>query len=335
MSDELRFGVVGLAGMGTTHADAVRETDGATLVAGADLSADARATFADEYDVATYADAATMAADTDLDAVSVCTPNGTHADVVPALAEAGVHVLCEKPLDVTPERVNRVVRACEDAGVTLGVCLQRRTMGGPRLAREAVATGRLGSLTLADVQVKWKRTADYYATGWRGTADLDGGILHTQALHGVDLLQWVGGGVEAVCAGLDTLHHDGIEVPDTAAAAVRFADGGFGTIAASTAVSPQYPITLQVHGTEGSVRWHQDELDEYSVPGGDDPDPEPFELGLDHVGLVRDFVHAIRYDREPEVSGRDALPAHDVVFAAFESAERGEWVDTDDVRESV
>lgn len=332
MTADLRFGVVGCAGMGKTHADAVGETEGAVLAACADVDADAAEQFAEARGVAAYADAAEMVADADLDAVCVCTPNGTHAEIVETAAEAGAHVLAEKPLDVTPERVNRVVRACEDAGVKLGVCLQRRTMGGPRLAREAVAEDRLGPLTLADVQVKWKRGADYYATGWRGTADLDGGILHTQALHGLDLLQWICGGVDAVCAALDTLHHDGIEVPDTAAAALRFSNGAFGTVSASTAVSPQYPITVQVHGVEGSVRWHQDELDEYSVG---EADPEPFELGYEHVGLARDFVRAIREDRDPYVSGRDALAVHDAVFAAFESEERGEWVATDAVRESV
>ncbi|MFB6119918.1 MAG: Gfo/Idh/MocA family protein [Halobacteriaceae archaeon] len=329
MTDDLRFGVVGVAGMGGTHADALEQTDGASLVAGADLDEAAADEFADEYGVAAYTDTVEMVRDADLDAACICTPNGTHADVVEDVAAEGVDILCEKPLDVTPERVARVIEACEDAGVTLGVCLQRRTLGGPRLARDAVADGTLGDLTLADVQVKWHRTSDYYDVGWRGTADLDGGVLLTQALHGIDLLQWAAGGVERVTATVETMHHEGIEVPDTAAATLEFENGAYGQISASTAVYPQYPITLQVHGTEGSVRWHEDELDEFTVEGRDDaalPDPEPFELGRGHLGIVRDFVEALQEGREPMVSGADARDVHDLVFAIAQAAETDEWV---------
>jgi len=329
MTDDLRFGVVGLAGMGGTHADALAATEGATLVAGADLDDDVAADFADERGVEGYTDHVEMVRDADCDAVCVCTPNGTHAEIVEDLAAEGVEVLCEKPLDVTPERVDRVVEACADAGVTLGVCLQRRTFGGPRLARDAVADGTLGELTLADVQVKWHRTSDYYDVGWRGTADLDGGVLLTQALHGIDLLQWIAGGVERVAATVETMHHDGIEVPDTAAATVEFENGAYGQISASTAIYPQYPITVQVHGTEGSVRWHEDELDEFAVQGreaADLPDPDPFELGRGHLGIVRDFVDAVRADRDPLVSGVDARAVHDLVFAIAEAAETDGWV---------
>lgn len=334
LDDDLRYGVVGCAGMGTNHADGVRAADGATLAACADVVEGYAREFAESYDVEPYRDPAEMAVEADLDAVSVCTPNGTHADIVEELAAAGVDVLCEKPLDVTPDRVDRMVDACEREGVLLAGIFQRRTLGGARLTNDAVADGRLGDVILGDVQVKWHRKPSYYEeASWRGTADLDGGILLTQALHGIDLLQWIVGDVVRVAADLKTLHHD-VDVPDTAVASLEFADGTMGTVSASTAVYPQSPITVQVHGTEGTIRWHEDAIDEYTtVDGPDEVEPTDFPLGRGITGQVRDFVRALREDREPMVPAAEARRALDVVFAATAATEREEWVDVSEFRD--
>lgn len=326
-ANELRYGIVGCAGMGTIHADAVTKTEEATLVACADISEDNARAFGEEYGTDWYTDHTEMVAGADVDAVSICTPNGTHAEIVEDLAECGVDILCEKPLEITLERTNRVIDACEREGSVLGCVFQRRTMGGARLAHEAVSEGRLGEPILADVQVKWHREQSYFdAAGWRGTQDLDGGVLLTQALHGVDLLQWVMGGVERICASIDTLHQD-VAVPDTAVASVEFSNGALGQITASTAVYPERPITLQVHGTEGTIRWHEDGIDAYETVSDHAVDPEPFHLGVGILGQVRDFVTAVHNGTFPMVPPEEARKAHDIVFAAEASAERGEWVD--------
>ncbi|MEY7848378.1 Gfo/Idh/MocA family protein [Natrarchaeobius sp. A-rgal3] len=333
MDNAIRYGVVGCAGMGTNHADAIEEIDGATLVACADVDEGIARSFAETYDTAWYTDPAEMARDAELDAASVCTPNGTHLEIVTALAEAGVDVLCEKPLEITPERTNELVDVCERADVTAGCIFQRRTCGGPRLAREALADGRLGELVLGEVQVKWYREPSYYDdVGWHGTADVDGGILHTQALHGIDLLQWATGGIERVAAKSEARHHD-IEVPDTVVVSVEFADGGYGQITGSTAVYPQEPITLRVHGTEGSIAWYEDELESFETIDGDDATAEPFHLGTGIPAQVRDFVEAIEENREPMVPLPEARKTNDVVFAIEAAIEREEWVDVAAVRD--
>lgn len=334
VATDLRYGIVGCAGMGDTHADAVEAIDGVALVACADIDEGIARSFADRYGTAWYTDPAEMAVDAELDLVSVCTPNGTHLEIVTDLAEAGVDILCEKPLEITSERVDQMIRVCEREGVTLGCIFQRRTFGGARLAREAVADGRLGDVIFGGIEVKWHREQSYYDdVAWHGTTDLDGGILLTQALHGVDLLQWSAGGVDRVAAGLDTLHHD-IEAPDTAALTVEFSEGGYGQLAATTATYPQRPITLQVHGTEGTVRWHEDDVDEaVTVEGPIEDAAEPFPMGVGIPGQVRDFIQAIREGRDPMVTPADAREALDIVFAAERSAERGEWIDVDGVLE--
>ncbi|AHG01628.1 hypothetical protein HALLA_04305 (plasmid) [Halostagnicola larsenii XH-48] len=328
VATELRYGIIGCAGMGTNHADAVAETDGATLVACADIDEENAQSFAAEYGTSWHTDPLEMVREDDLDAVSICTPNGTHAEIVTDLAAEGVDILCEKPLEVTLERVNQIERVIEREGITFGCIFQRRTFGGPQLARELIADGRLGEIVLANVAVKWHRESSYYDdVSWHGTTDLDGGILHTQALHGIDLLQWTTGGIDRVAGKTGTLHHD-IEVPDTAVASVELSEGGYGQITATTATYPQEPMTLQIHGTKGSLEWRQDDLVTFETIDGDDTEtPESFHMGADILGQVRDFVAAIHEGREPMVPFADARNAHDIVFAIEAASDRGEWVD--------
>lgn len=323
MSDApLRYGVVGCSSMGETHAEAVEATEGADLVACADTADPAARDLAAAHGCEAYADHAAMVDDAALDAVSVCTPNGTHADVVVDAADAGVAVLCEKPLDVTPERVDRLIAACRDAGVTLGGVFQRRTLPEMRFLREAVREG-IGRPLLAEAELKWHRGPSYFE-GWHGSADLDGGVLFTQALHVVDLLRWAVGDVARVAASVDTLHHD-VEVPDTAVVSLEFENGTRGQVSATTATHPSHPIRLRANGTEGSVSVREGGVDAYETVGGNE------EVDLDpaadaHTVQVRDFVGAVREGREPMVPAAEARAAVDVVFAAEASVRRGEWV---------
>ncbi|GAB3673137.1 Gfo/Idh/MocA family oxidoreductase [Halopiger thermotolerans] len=328
-TSKLRYGIVGCAGIGENHADAVEDLEDATLVACADIDEGVARSFGEAYDVAWYTDPAEMATDADLDIVSVCTPNGTHLEIVDALAEAGVDVLCEKPLEITRERVDELIDVCEREGITLGGIFQRRLYGGPQLAREVVADGRLGDLVFGNTEIKWHRDPSYYEdVGWHGTTDLDGGVLLTQALHGVDLLQWTAGKIERIAAEVDTVHHD-VEVPDTAVASVEFANGGYGQITATTAMYPEERISLHLHGTEGSIKWHEDELELFETKDGAEATPEPFHMGTGIPGQVRDFVAAIRDDREPMIPPGEARRALDITFALEKAAKTDQWVDVE------
>ncbi len=330
MSD-LALGIVGCSDMGTTHAAAIETIDGAELVAGADLDQTVAADFADTYECEAYTDHESMLAAVDLDAVTVCTPNGTHAEVVVDSAEDGVDVLCEKPLDTSTERMTRMIRACEDAGVMLAGIFQRRTYGEARRAKRAVTEGELGQPIVADAEVKWHRTAEYYE-GWHGSSDLDGGILMTQAIHAIDWLEWIVDDVARVCATMETTVHD-IEAPDTAVCALEFANGAVGQVTGTTAIYPQYPIDIGIHGTDGTMTFHEGGVDEYETRSGTDLGSlQDHPLGRGHIGQIRDFVEAIHEGREPMISATDARSAVDVVLAAEASARRGEWVDMNEFR---
>ncbi|MDS0300598.1 Gfo/Idh/MocA family oxidoreductase [Halogeometricum sp. S1BR25-6] len=325
----IRFGIVGCASMGATHADAIEAVEGAELRACADHTPATARAFGSARNCAAYGGHAEMFADASLDAVCVCTPNGAHREVVVDAAAAGLDVFCEKPLEVTPERVAEMEAACREAGVTLACVLQRRLLPSMQFAREAVRDGRLGRLVSADARMKWHRDPSYYGeSSWHGSETLDGGVLFTQALHGIDLLQWVAGGVERVAGATETRSHD-IEVPDTAALSVRFADGAVGTVSATTATRPQQPISLEFNGTEGTLRVTESGVDAFETAVGrtevDLPDPPADGL---HATQMRDFVDAVTEGRPPMVTAKDAREALSVVFAAERSERRGEWVPT-------
>ena len=289
--DHVRYGIVGCAGIGTTHAEAVAAADGTELVACADLDADAAEEFAEEYDVAAwYTDTTEMIADADVDAVSVCTPSGTHADVTVEVAEAGAHVLCEKPLEVYADRINRMVEACDDAGVTLAGVYQKRFQPAARRARRAVEDGELGDPVIGEASVKWFRSQEYYdSAGWRGTRDLDGGVMLNQAVHHIDRLQWLMGGVDEVQAYVDDSHRD-IECESAVAMSLRFHNGAVGTITATTATKGGVDRT-DLNGTEGSLALTETEIEHFEVGTGAEDgysaETESVEFDAEYPGVGR------------------------------------------------
>jgi predicted dehydrogenase len=340
--DTIRHGVIGCAGIGPTHAAAVDAADGVELVACADIDAAAAEEFADEHGCPAYTDVAEMIDDADVDAVSVCTPSGTHADVTVEAARAGAHVLCEKPLDVYADRVDRMISVCEEEGVTLAGVFQKRTHESAQRAKRALEEGELGDPILGDAHVKWFRSQSYYDSGgWRGTRDMDGGALMNQAIHAIDRLQWLMGGVESVEAVTGTLARD-LECEDTAAIALRFENGALGTIEATTAVKGGTDRT-ELNGTEGTITLSGDSIVNFRVGTGEESpygaeteergvETESVEWGEPHTAVVQDFVDALREGREPMVPAREARNAVDVILAAYESAERGETVALDEIR---
>jgi UDP-N-acetyl-2-amino-2-deoxyglucuronate dehydrogenase len=280
----------------------------------------------------------------DVDAVSICTPSGAHLEPALAAFRARKHVMIEKPLEVTLERVDELLRAADAAGVVIGAIFPRRFQDASRALKLAIDHGRFGRIVLADAHIKWFRSQEYYdGGGWRGTWKLDGGgALMNQGIHGIDLLQWLLGGVEQVSAFTATLAHERIEVEDTAAVAVRFRNGALGTIEGTTGSWPGTKIRLEVHGSLGSVvledevitHWRFDpELpgdadvrlrlgprEGLSAGGSTDPKAISFE---GHRRQFDDFVRAIRTGTRPACSGADARAAVALITAIYRSAREG------------
>src|SRR5689334_3728239 len=196
-----------------------------------------------------------------MEIVAIGTPSGVHADDAEAAAAAGLHVLCEKPLDITTARIDRLLAAVERAGVTLGVFFQDRCTPDLMAVQDAILAGRLGRPILADARVKWYRPPEYYANSrWRGTWSLDGGAaLINQGIHTVDLLLWLFGEVTHVQAAIRTKLHT-IEAEDTLAAILEFESGALGVLQAATSIYPGYPRRIELTGSKGTMILEQDRL---------------------------------------------------------------------------
>lgn len=333
----LRIGIVGAGNIADTHARALREARGTVLTAVAGgRNAEA---FAVEHDCRWFQDPEAMIGSGDVDAVSICTPSGARIDAVQKAAAAGVHVLVEKPIEVTAARAREAIDACEWAGVTLGVVFQSRMKPGPQAVRRAIRNGALGRIVFADVAVKWHRPEAYYASAaWRGTRALDGGgALMNQGIHAVDLLLWFVGEVRGIRARSGHLRH-AIEVEDTIQATFDLASDGYGALQATTASYPGTPQRIDVHGTKGTVSLVGDDIVFWDVEGVPAPD---LARGADtggaashavsesrwHQMVFEDFAVAVTEGVEPAVSGREGARSLAFVLAAYQAAESGQAVD--------
>jgi predicted dehydrogenase len=340
---QIGYGIIGTGMIANIHARAIAEIPEARLAAVYDCVPERARAFAERHGTAAESDLESFLARTDVDAVTITTPSGVRADVAVPAARAGKHVLCEKPLEVTIERADRIIRACEESGVILGCVFQARTAANVRRIREALDAGRFGRLVLIDAQVPWFRTQEYYdSAAWRGTWKLDGGgTLMNQSIHIIDLMLYFAGVPRSVYAFTDTLTHTGIEVEDTAVAAVRLASGALGTITASTCCAPGFPRRLEIAGERGSVVLEDDRLTRWSFVDQSADDDRAYRAGLqsDHIAggagapdaisheghrrQIEDLTRAILEGRQPMVSGREARRAVELICGIYESARTG------------
>jgi UDP-N-acetyl-2-amino-2-deoxyglucuronate dehydrogenase len=275
--------------------------------------------------------------DVDIDAIFILTPPPTHLELVDRAADAGKHILLEKPLDVSIERAERLVEAAARAGVKLGVVLQHRFRPVSLALAAFVAEGRLGEIVGASARLSNWRPQSYYDQPGRGTKARDGGgVLLTQAIHTLDLLiSLVGVPVEVAAYAATTAVHR-MEMEDIAAGAIRFGNGAIGAVSATTSAYPGYADAIELIGTKGSARiedtrlaahFHDGSeirLDDGALGGGAGADPMAFPHHHHH-SLVADFLDAIESGREPKVTGREALKVHRLIDALLRSAASGRF----------
>jgi UDP-N-acetyl-2-amino-2-deoxyglucuronate dehydrogenase len=357
--DKMRFGIVGCGGIGPTHAGAIRQIDGAEITAVADVVADRASNLAQKFGVAkVYDSGEKLIADPDVDIVCLCTPSGMHADGAVAAMLAGKHVIVEKPMDVSLAACDRMICAADETKRKLTVISQHRFDAASVLARQTIQRGDLGKIILATADVKWWRTQGYYDSGdWRGTWAMDGGgALMNQGVHTVDVLQWLAGPVKSVYAQTRTSAHDRIEVEDIAVATLTFENGAVGTLVATTAAYPGLPVKIDLFGTKGSISIEGDVLKVLAVQGKDTlwgkaanahairvaqggtasvkDDAAVREAAADpgavwgdaHREQFKDFLAAIREDRQPLIDGRAAKKPVEIILAVYESARTGKSV---------
>lgn len=345
----LGFAIVGCGLIARFHVRALAEVPGASVKALISRKLANAEALKDELKLScdTYTDIGPVLARKDIDVVVVTTASGAHMEPAVVAAEAGKHIVVEKPLEITLERCDRIINACQRHGVKLCTIFPSRFAAANMELKKAVTSGRFGRLTLGETTCKWWRAQSYYDEGgWKGTKALDGGgALMNQAIHNVDLLCWMMGPVTHISGFTAMLAHERIEVEDTAVACLRFANGALGVIQATTSIWPGLPKTIAIHGDKGSavieqedvLRWEfQPETDgdkavkerfaqKVGASGGSSNPAAISHAG--HAAQLSDFAAAIREAREPLVDGREGRKAVEVILAIYQSAATGKAVE--------
>lgn len=357
MDKKIGYAVVGL-GVGKAHCDAVMDSDKAELVAVCDRIPEKMDGIAKKRPgVRKYVDFDDLLADPDVDIVSICLPSAMHADFAVRAMEAGKHVLIEKPIDITVEAAQRIEDARIRTGKKAGVVHQNRFNRNMFPLKAAVEAGRFGKIFLGTFAVKWYRQQDYYE-GWHGTWEMDGGgSLMNQAVHTVDLMQWLMGDVESITAQTGVFGHD-IETEDMTASLIKFKSGASATFVSTTCAYPGISTDIQIYGSNGSAEMDQDalklwkfrEFDEAfaeaeGIDAFDAEEEEEFMLKkygggnagaiafdpsenpvVGHKYVVWDMIDAVLEDRAPAVLPTEAMKSVRIVNAAYESARTGKTI---------
>ncbi|HET9058834.1 MAG TPA: Gfo/Idh/MocA family oxidoreductase [Acidimicrobiales bacterium] len=328
------IGVLGCGTIGPLHAAAAEGLGGAHLVAVADMVPERAAKLAAHHGVRACAGIQELLALPGVDLVCVCTPSGTHAELGVQVAEAGRHVVVEKPIDTNLDAAGRLARSCAGAGVELSVIFQHRFDAGVSRLRDALAKGEIGPVAMVEGRAWWYRPQSYYdADAWRGTYAMDGGALMNQGVHLVDLMLHLFGPAREVGARVTTAAH-AMEAEDSAVVHMQMASGALGVLSVSTATFPGVAETLTVSGPRAGVSLQAGQVSSWKVAGGDRTEARgeaafsaalgSKNLAVDaHRSQLQDVVDAVRSGGRPAVGAKDGWDALALVLAAYGSARTG------------
>lgn len=320
-SKKLRIGTVGLGVISYRHAQSIVDTENAELIAASSRTKENRDKFSKEFDVRMFDNYDQMLKYEDLDAISICTPSGTHMDFGVKAAEAGKHVIVDKPIEVSVQRAQKLIESCKTNGVKLAVIYQNRYSSAVLRLKDSVDSGTIGKPVMARGTVKWFRSQNYYSgSGWRGTLDLDGGgALINQSIHTLDLLLWILGDLKCVFGMKDTLTHKGIEAEDNLVASLRFVNGALGIFEASTSIVPDQARMIEINGSSGTAVLKGDQ---FELKLNDEEKREDYSDEKDEYFFrtqYEEIVKAILNNEQPIVSGEEALLSLAAVEAIYDS----------------
>lgn len=330
--NKYRFGIVGTGVISEFHIKALQQMEEAELVTICDIVEEKAKKYGEAYKIKWTANYEEMISDPNIDVVSVVVPSGLHADLGVKAANAGKHVIVEKPIDISLEKADILINACRKKNVTLGVISQLRYLESMQKVYDIVESGKLGKILQGDAYIKWYRSDEYYSSGgWRGTKKMDGGgACMNQGVHFVDLLLSVMGPVKSVVGKVKTAARK-IEVEDLGMAMIEFESGAYGVIQASTAMYPGFPARFEINGTKGTIVFENNYIKFMHLEGeepynkkegkkGGFSDPKNIDVSP-YISEYKDIIGAITEKREPKVSGVEARKALELILAIYKSSE--------------
>jgi len=333
------IGLIGGGNITETHARAARAIPGVEICAIHGTNTEKVTRLCREHGGTPYQDFDAFLQHRPMDLVIIGSPSGLHAAQGIASARHGLHVLTEKPIEISTARADALIEAAKQSKVQLGVLFQDRMKPHIRQLKKWLDQGLLGKILFLDARVNWYRPPEYYASSrWRGTFALDGGgALMNQGVHTVALLLWLFGDVVRVQARTATLLHE-IEAEDTAAAILEFGSGALGILHATTAAYPGYPRRVEITGTEGTVILEHDRIVAANLRNSQSAaiDSAPLDENLSsstaavsdfrgHQSVLEDFLEAIQQNRAPAcdgIEGRRSLALIEAIYRAAETRDK-------------
>jgi UDP-N-acetyl-2-amino-2-deoxyglucuronate dehydrogenase len=316
-----------------------KEVTGFKIVGVCDLIAEKAEEFAYDFKCKAYTSYIEMLETIKPDFLIIATPSGSHYEHTKIALNKGIHVLVEKPLTMIPSHARELVSIAEKMNLMYAVAFQNRLNPAIRVLAKAINENRFGKIVTSTVRLRWCRYQDYYNDGWHGTWENDGGVINQQAIHHVDIINWLMGPIISVCAASSNRLNK-LEAEDTMVSIVKFQNGALGTIEATTAARPQdFEASISIVGEKGTVviggialnkietwkfieQFPEDEnvIELYSqeVPTG---------YGLSHKGILQNAFDALlNKSIIPEVSGSMALATTELIHALYKSEEVNGWV---------
>lgn len=337
--EALKFAIIGCGRISKKHIEVLTQLESTKLVGICDIKAERVQAAADATKLKPYHDYREMIKEEKPDVVCVLTESGSHAKIVVDVASYGVHVVVEKPMSLTLEDADDMIRACDIHQVKLFVVKQNRYNLPVQKLKEALDQGRFGRLVMGTVRVRWCRPQAYYdLDDWRGTWAQDGGVFANQASHHVDLLEWLMGDVDTVFAKTETMLVD-VETEDTGVAILKFTNGALGVIEATTATRPKdLEGSISIMGEKGSVEiggFAVNEMKHWNFSEPQESDAEVVEkfhqnppnvYGFGHYEYLKEVVDCIRNGKKALVDGLEGRRSLELINAIYESSETGKEV---------
>lgn len=315
----LNIAVIGCGNVSKVHFAATTSNPAAKLIAVCDIKEERARTVSEQYGVPYYTDYNEVLA-LKPDAIHVCTPHHVHAEITVAAANQKIHVLTEKPMAVTLYDADRMIRAAKDNNVTLGVIFQNRYNLSSLAVKEAVTSESFGKVLGSRMFVTWRRDDEYYSkSDWKGTWEMEGGgVLIDQAIHTMDLMQWIMGPIDRLEGSIDNRTHDIIDVEDVAEATVFFKSGAIGSLYACNFYTYDADVFLEIHGENGVARLEKDKAiiningqpQKVVYPDGDFEFVGKSYWGVSHKVQIDEFYADVLANRPVKidgVAGRKAL----------------------------
>ena len=325
------FGIIGTGNIAKFHADCIEKIEGAYLLGVVSKTETRAKEISKFFNCSIFFELEKLLEIPEIEIICVCNESGLHGETIDKIAKAGKNILCEKPLETTVDKINKIERVLESSHVKLGCVFQNRENPEYIKLKNYLDSGALGKVLLCQSTINWYRSPKYYEDSWRGTIAMDGGAaLINQGIHTVDLIIDLMGEVSEVSGYIDTLYHK-IEGEDIGIASLKFKSGALGTLSFGTSLYPGEPESISIYGTKGSIYFSGgkiisstvDKINNHLIANKTDlgsgaSDPMAITDQF-HISTIKNMINVILNNEKPKVDFCEAKKSVTLINAIYQS----------------